>query len=428
MATDSPISFRRLIGVGIAAKLLIDIGNQIFNPFLAVFAAGMGVDVITMGRLIGLRSAMGIFAPVAGTVADRTSYRRVIRITLLLTATGFLLLGLSQGLLMVAAGMVLTGLGAGAFVPNLQAYISAHLPYNIRARGLGMLEYSWALTGIVGLSLVGLLIQATGWRTPLFLLAVGMVGMSFVFARMPAVHGAAHQAGSPRTPPSWSALVGFFRVGPNWRSTYATIAAGSLCYFAAMQMMIVHGVWLQEQFGLSPAQLGLVAFVFGWFDLLASVAVSLFTDRIGKKRSVIVGIVGSLVGYLLLPFLAQGVLLAVVAIGIPRMFFEFNIVSHFPLLSEQVPAQRGKVMTLGSSLALIGATVAGFTGPWLLVNVGIQGVVWTSAVAATVGLAVVLSLVHEATGSSDHRLSLSIRHPVSSLDNVPKHVHQFLTI
>jgi MFS family permease len=77
------------------------------------------------------------------------------------------------------------------------------------------------------------------------------------------------------------------------------------------------------------------------------------------------------------------------------MFFEFNIVSHFPLLSEQVPAQRGKMMTLGSSVTLIGATVAGFTGPWLLLNVGIQGVVWTSAVAATVGLAVVLTLVHE---------------------------------
>jgi hypothetical protein len=49
--------------------------------------------------------------------------------------------------------------------------------------------------------------------------------------------------------------VTFFRVGPNWRSTYATIAAGGLSYFAAMQMMIAHGVWLQEQFGLSPYEL-----------------------------------------------------------------------------------------------------------------------------------------------------------------------------
>ena len=64
-----------------------------------------------------------------------------------------------------------------------------------------------------------------------------------------------------------------------------------------MQLMIAHGAWLQEQYGLTPALLGCVAFVFGWFDLAASVSVSLFTDRIGKRRSVMLGIIGSLIGY-----------------------------------------------------------------------------------------------------------------------------------
>ena len=54
---------------------------------------------------------------------------------------------------MVVAGMMLAGLGIGIFVPNLQAYVSGKLPYTLRARGLGMIEYSWALTGII-LSLI----------------------------------------------------------------------------------------------------------------------------------------------------------------------------------------------------------------------------------------------------------------------------------
>jgi len=41
-----------------------------------------------------------------------------------------------------------------------------------------MIEYAWALTGILGLSLIGLLIEQTGWRTPFLLLAVGMVAMN----------------------------------------------------------------------------------------------------------------------------------------------------------------------------------------------------------------------------------------------------------
>jgi predicted MFS family arabinose efflux permease len=391
--TQEPITFRRLIGTGISAKLLVDIGQQIFNPFLPVIAAGLGLDVVTLGRLVGLRSLMGIFAPLAGAAADRTSYRLVIRIALLLSAAGFLLIGFSQNMWMTVGGMVLTGLGTGAFVPNLQAYVSSHLDYSIRARGLGMIEYSWALTGIVGLSVVGVLIQLTSWRTPFFLLAIGMVIMSFVFGAMPP----GHDTHAPRTRAPgerWSPAA-FFRIEQNARSTYATILAGGLCYFAAMQIIIAHGAWLEQQYGLGPAQLGLVAFVFGWFDLAASVSVSLFTDRIGKRRSVLLGIGGSLIGYALLPLFNFGVIPVVIAIAVARMFFEFSIVSYFPLLSEQAPAQRGKVMTFGSAFALVGGTVAGFSGPWLLVNVGVPGLSWLSAATVAVAFVIVLLLVRE---------------------------------
>jgi predicted MFS family arabinose efflux permease len=389
-----PITFRRLIGTGISAKLLIDIGQQIFNPFLSVIASGLGMDVVTLGRLVGLRSLMGIFAPVWGELADRWSYRLVIRISLLINAAGFLLVGFSQGIWMTTAGMILAGLAVGAFVPTLQAYVSGHLDYSIRARGLGMIEYSWALTGIIGLSLVGVLIEWTDWRTPFLLLAGGMVIMSFVFGRMPAAHTRAAQPVAQSSRERWS-LREFLHLGENMRSAYGTILAGALSYFAAMQVMIAHGAWLEQQYGLGPAQLGLVAFVFGWFDLAASVSVSLFTDRIGKRRSVLLGIICSLVAYILMPFFNVGVVAATAAIGVARMFFEFNIVSHFPLLSEQAPAQRGKAMTLGAAVSLVGATVAGFSGPWLLVHVGVAGLAWLSALAVTVALLIVLLFVRE---------------------------------
>lgn len=388
-----PISFRRLIGIGIGAKLLVDIGQQIFNPFLPVIAAGLGLDVVTLGRLVGLRSLMGIFAPVSGEIADRTSYRLVIRAALMVNAAGLLLVGLSQNGWMTAAGMILVGLGAAAFVPTLQAYVSGHLPYSVRARGLGMIEYAWALTGIVGLSLVGLLIAWTNWRVPFLLLAAGLVVMSFVFGLLPGTH--AQRTTDPSPPAVERSPLAFFRFNSNMRSTYATIVAGALSYFAAMQVMIAHGAWLEQEYGLGPAQLGLVAFIFGWFDLAASVSVSLFTDRIGKRRSVLLGISASLIGYLLMPLFDINVVAAVAAIGVTRMCFEFNIVSHFPLLSEQVPAQRGKAMTLGAAFSLIGATAAGFTGPWLLVNVGVWGLAWLSAAAVTLAVVVVLLFVRE---------------------------------
>jgi predicted MFS family arabinose efflux permease len=273
-----------------------------------------------------------------------------------------------------------------------------------------MIEYSWALTGIFGLSLVGVLIAATSWRMPFFLLAGGMLAMSFAFGAMPGdttpgVHRPAVVPADKAIPGTTAKvdakatvaarMLSIFVVGDNWRSTYATILSATLSFFAAMQVMISHGAWLARQYNLDAAALGLVALVVGCFDLVASVAVSVFTDRIGKKRSVLIGIGGSLAAYLALPFLDRGVIPAVVGIALARMFFEFNIVSYFPLLSEQVPARRGQVMTLGTAITMIGATLAGFTGPWLYVNLGVAALAWTSAAAIAVALGIVVLFVRE---------------------------------
>ncbi len=393
-----------------AAKLAVDTGSQIFNPFLPLIASGLGLSVVELGRLIGLRNVMGIFSPLSGALSDRFGYRLIIRVSLLLVAAGCLLLAVSSAPWMVAVAIMLSGLGTSAFVPNLHAFISSQLPYKLRARGLGMIEYSWALTGIVGLSLIGLLIAATGWRTPFYLLAAAMVTMSLVFGAMPgnkqhaaaaAENADAATADTAIKPANigrthWARrFLSVFVIGSNRRSTYATMLAATLSFFAAMQMMLTHGAWLAGTYGLDAAALGLVALILGCFDLAASVAVSLFTDRIGKKRSVLIGIGGSLAAYLVMPFLDTGVVQAVAIIAIARMCFEFNIVSHFPLLSEQVPEQRGQVMTLGAAATMLGATLAGFTGPWLFVNAGIPALAWTSAAAVAAGLAIVALFVRE---------------------------------
>lgn len=399
--TQTDLSFRRLIGTSMAAKLAVDTGSQIFNPFLPLIASGLGLSVVELGRLIGLRNVMGIFSPLSGALSDRFGYRLIIRVSLLLIAAGCLLLAASSAPWMVAVAIMLSGLGTSAFVPNLHAFISSQLPYKLRARGLGMIEYSWALTGIVGLSLIGLLIAATGWRTPFYLLAAAMVAMSLVFGAMPgekkhaAAENAEASAASVSRKPWARRVLSVFVVGSNRRSTYATMAAATLSFFAAMQMMITHGAWLAGTYGLDAAALGLVALILGCFDLTASVAVSLFTDRIGKKRSVLIGIGGSLAAYLVMPFLDTGVVQAVAIIAIARMCFEFNIVSHFPLLSEQVPQQRGQVMTLGAAATMLGATLAGFTGPWLFVNSGVRALAWTSAAAVAAGMAIVALFVRE---------------------------------
>lgn len=394
------LSYARLMTLSILARLMTDSSVQMFSPFLPIFAAGLGTTVVVMGRLVSVRSAMGLFAPVFGAYADRHGYRQVMRGGLLAAGVGLALIGLSPTPAIAIAGMTLMGLGLAAFVPTLQAYLSARLPYHQRARGIGMLEYAWALTGIVGLSLIGVLIAATTWRAPFFILAAGIIVMAWLFGTLPS---ARHDGPVPAASAAQPAPLGrrarlraFFRLGENAASAYNLIAASTATFFGAMLIMIVYGAWLADEYGLGPRQLGGVALLFGCFDLTASVSVSLYTDRFGKRRSVLLGTAGALGGYLLIPLLNVGLIPAVLATALARAFFEFAVVSNIPLLSEQVPAMRGKVMTLGAAGATGAGTIAAFIAPALYASAGIGGVMALAALSTALALLLVWARVQDA--------------------------------
>lgn len=393
-------SFRQLMTVAIATRLVIDTKTQIFNPFLATVAAGVGLDVVTLGRLVSLRSAMGLTSPIFGALADRNGYRRIMRLGLLLATAGTLLIGLSNGVWMLIPGMILSGLGLSSFVPTLQAYVSARLPYERRAQGIGILEYAWALAGIVGLSLMGLLIEAQGWRAPFFVMAVGMALGWVAFGFMPS---AREDNSGPRPQPMTKRSMrdlpqrarAFFRLESNNRSTYALIVANALFFFAQFHILIIHGGWLEAEYGLSPALLGTIALVQGVADLAGSVLVSLITDRVGKRRSVLGGMIGVFVIYATLPLFNVALLPVVVALALMRFFFEFGIVSNISLISEQVPTQRGKVMTLSAAFTLAASTLAGLTGPGAYTEFGVVGLGPVAAVCVGISIVLVLAMVKE---------------------------------
>ncbi|MBK9051174.1 MAG: hypothetical protein IPL78_09725 [Chloroflexi bacterium] len=75
-------------------------------------------------------------------------------------------------------------MGTFPFIPALQAYLSSRLPYNQRARGLGIMEYARALAGILGL-LRPWLYRADQLARAVFIIAGVLLVMSFVFRALP---------------------------------------------------------------------------------------------------------------------------------------------------------------------------------------------------------------------------------------------------
>ncbi len=409
--------FRYILTACVATRLVVDTSIQLFYSFLQIIALGMGLNVVVLGRLLSLRSVVGLSAPLFGNAADRHGYLRVMRLGLVLAAVGTFLMGSGAGIWSVAAGMVLSGVGLTGFVPTVQAYISAQLPFAQRARGIGILEYSWALAGIFGLSLMGLIFDHFSWQLPFFVLGTAILsawallgflpkaprgadtplagdreGTGEARAAAPDVSGiledAAEKKVKPALAPQLSTVVlravrhinALFDLGSNRRSAYAVIGANCLFLFSQGHVLITHGVWLQNEYGLTASALGLAALAQGAAELIGAVLVSLITDRVGKKRSFQAGILGSMLFYIALPIVNNGLWPVIGALLLLRFAYEYGLVSAIALVSEQAPDRRGKVISLAVAVNLLGVTLTGFTGPWMYTHFGVWGLGPVSAV------------------------------------------------
>jgi len=416
-----------LLVIGIIAKFFIDTSVQIFNPYLVIYAAGLGVGTLTMGRLVSLRNLSGLIAPLIGSLADRYGYRRIMRFNLLVTGIGILLFAVADSLPALIIAMVIWGVGQGGFGPNLHSYVSSMLPYSKRSRYLGMVEYSWALAGIIGLFLFGWLIEVYSWRAPLFILSAGLILSSLIMSTLPKSRKfekeaptdgdpAADQAAGPGRMGLDTAAARpilqhgsadekagslpdrirrFFYLGRYQRSAWSCILISVCNYYAITHVMIIHGGWLEAEYGLNPSQLGTVALILGLVDWAGSILVSAAGDKIGKKRSVFIGILGMLVFFLVLPFANINVYMAIAGLLLPRFFFEFATVSNFPLISEQEPSQRGKILAFSVSGGLFGTTIAAVTGPAAYLKAGVWGLGPASAAAVVISLVMLLLFVTE---------------------------------
>ncbi len=375
-------SLRRLLPPMITSRLLGDTANQLFNPFLGTIAAGIGISNQQLGLLVSLRSLSGLSGPALGALADRRGYLTLARLGIILMATGLVVLSLSNSVWTAGAAMLPMGVALGLINPALQAYVGSFVSHSQRARGMGMFEYSWALSGILGLSALGWLIAAFGWRAGVLTLAALLLLSLLLLRKLPAT---APQAA--RSQLQAGGVIGSV-------SLWCGIAAVGLIFYASLNVMIIHGVWLGEEFAFSPAALGTVALVLGLADLSGAILVSRSGDRLKPRRLVLAGTLLSAVAYLL-PLAISGLAGVLLALVLMRAFMQVSFVSMLPILSEQRPAARARVLALSAAAGQIGMAVATSSGPWFYSRFGPGALGAVSAGAALAAFLLVLFFVHD---------------------------------
>lgn len=377
----------RLVGLAIPMRLLVDATMRLFYPYLPEISRGLGISLAEGGFLLSARSAMILASPLSGTWNDRHGPRGLLSLVLVVQGLGLWWVSTAQGLLAALPAMLVLGLTASAFIPILQATISDQVPFRRRGRVLAMVEFSWALSGLVVVPLVGWLMVQRGWQTPLRLIGL----LSLVLAPLPLLL-------PQRARPSAVVGAGLRRLSALvWQSHSArgVIALNALLYVAAETFFATYGAWLEQSFGLAPDQIGRIAGLMSLAELMGSGLSSLIIDRVGKRRGVGAGLLAMTLTALAVPWLGSSVALATIGLMAFILSFEFTIVSHVGLMSEQVPQARGTVLSLAVMAGGVTRTLTGYGGIRLWQWQGMQGVAMLAALGSFVAFLVLARWVRE---------------------------------
>jgi predicted MFS family arabinose efflux permease len=390
------ISWREL-WILLAGRLVFNTAFRIVYPLLTLLASGLGVTLQTASLLVTVQVAASMLSPLGGVLADARGERTAMLTGLTLLTAGTLVCALAPGFEMFLGGYVLVGLGTALFMPSVQAYASHRSAYGERGRVLGFLEMSWALAALVGVAGLTQLVDLGGSWGPAFLTIAAMGGAMLALTltldgrRYEAPRPAAHE-GRPAGEAAKRPRIGAALLQPEVAAAMGFVV---LQMFAVELIFVAYAGWLSQDFGASTTQLGLVFGLLGVAELAGSVGATLLTDRLGKRRSVLLGFLATGLLILALPSSSGSWWLFLVLFLLFGVCFEFAIVSVFPLVSGLGTGGRGAVLALAVAAASLGRVGGSLIGPRLFEGAGFGAIGITAGITALIGVAIGVALLRE---------------------------------
>jgi MFS transporter, DHA1 family, inner membrane transport protein len=367
--------------VATLCRLALNTARRFAYPFAPALSRGMGVPLTAVTSIIAVNQSTAILGMFFGPMADRLGYR-----LMMLYGLGMLVLGMFAGgflpfYTVVLAAFLLAGLGKSVFDPAIQAYISQRVPFHRRGLFIGLIEFSWAGSTLVGIPLVGLLIEYFGWRAPFFAVGgVGLIGMVALKILLPKDGKKAlrHQNASGLLS-AWTRLC-------RERAALGALGFGFFVSAANDNLFVVYGAWLEKSFGLSIVALGLGTSIIGIAELAGEGLTASISDRLGLKRSVASGMYLCIASYIALPLLEQTLSMSLVGLFFIFLTYEFTIVSALSLCTELLPGLRATMMSGFLATAGFGRVIGALMGGpvWLAGGIFMTGVV--SAAISGLGL------------------------------------------
>ena len=368
-----PEEVRRQVPRLTVARLMGNASYRYAVPFLAVIGRGLGVPLHTMGAAAGAGDFTGLVAPLVGRRIDRASRQQMMWLGSAVIAAAGVLAAAATGAAVLAAAFVTLSIGKLFYDFAMGAWLADRVDYRLRAEVVGVTELAWAGSMLVVVPVLGVVTALTSWRY-----AYGCLAVMNAAACLAIWHGLEKD---PKPHPTDRR--GHLQLDGN--SIRAFIAFG-FHMTAANCMFVVFGAWLTDAFGFSTVAIGATAIVLGLAELTATAVTIRFTDRIGKRRSLLAGSGLMVPTAMVLGTTGHTAVAGVALITIFILGFEFGIVSAIPLISALQPTAAGSALGLAAGFGTIGRGVAAIVSTRLYERHGVGGSSLLAAACSSVAL------------------------------------------
>jgi multidrug resistance protein len=353
-------------------------GLMIIWPLLPLYAQDLGASATTVGLLAAsFPVAQLVSSPVWGYVSDRYGRRPALLVGLGTSAIAYVVFGFAHTVWLLFASRFVQGLGGGT-TGVVQAYVVDTMLPRERAKALGWLSAATSAGVIMGPP-IGSFMHRFGEAAPgLFASALVLINVAFAWKWLPESRWS--QAGVVRTeadraPRPSVTMRDAVRniVEPAVRVlSDPTRPVSLLIWIYALAMLAfnalppVFSLYLHDRFGITADQIGFFFMIFGAVGVLMRTApVGWFNAKLGEVRTMQLGTLLLLAGFILVPLAPSLPLFIAAQILLPlgtALLFPANsaLVSH-RAHHDEIGVTLGVQQTYRGVAAILGPVYAGWS-------------------------------------------------------------------
>jgi DHA1 family multidrug resistance protein-like MFS transporter len=338
------------------------LGFGMVIPIFPFYIEHLGASGTELGLLVATAALLEfLFAPLWGSISDRTGRKPILLLGMLGYALSSLLMGLSTTLAMLFASRALSGIISSATMATTMAYIGDSTSEDERSGGMGWIGAAMGLGVILGPGLGGLLGHHS-LSAPFFvaaamsLLALLLIALLVPESLPPQARGKTEGVRAVQLRRLWQAL--FSSIG-------VPLLILFLVSFGLANFEAVFGLYAALKFGYGPERVGAILSVIGIVTTVGKGALTgpltrRWGDQLVIKASLLAGSAGFIV--LLVANTYFTVLLATAFFILSKTLLRPALLS---LTSRRAAGGQGVAMGMSNSFMSLGRIIGPIWAGWI---------------------------------------------------------------